>query len=83
MPASLPHVEPGAAKVLTVPLFLTWEGGNGGIASVAQRVRGLAPTAAGNGESVAVPGTKDHSSGLVENHPEALDVLVDAVRACG
>ncbi len=82
-PASVPDVPVGTLERIDVPLWTVVEAGTPRFRDTARELARLAPAAAGAGGQTEVPGTTDHSSGLVENHPEALDVLVAAARACG
>jgi pimeloyl-ACP methyl ester carboxylesterase len=68
---------------LGVPLWTAAEGDNPAIVAAARDVaRELAP-AATRGRQLVVAGTRDHSIGLVEHHPEALELLVAATTSCG
>lgn len=82
-PASVPDVAADRIAASQAPLFTVVEAGTERFLSTAREIIRLAPAAAAEGRHVEVAGTTDHSSGLVENHPEALDLLVDAVRSCG
>jgi pimeloyl-ACP methyl ester carboxylesterase len=81
-PASVPDVPASRLAALGAPLFTAVEGGTDRYVGVARELARLAPTATAKGQQVVVAGTTDHSSGLVEHHPEALDLLVIAVTAC-
>ena len=81
-PASVPDVPADRLAAFGAPLFTVVEGGTERFLGAARALARLAPGAAAAGRQVEVAGTTDHSSGLVENHPEALDLLVDAVTAC-
>lgn len=80
--ASVPDVPAARLAAFDAPLFTVVEAGTERFLSTSRELARLAPTAAGAGRQVEVAGTTDHSSGLVENHPEALDLLVAAVTAC-
>ncbi|WP_158220405.1 alpha/beta fold hydrolase [Kineosporia sp. A_224] len=82
-PASVPDVPAGTLERLDVALWTVVEAGTPRFRDTARALARLAPAAAALGGQTEITGTTDHSSGLVENHPAALDVLVAATRACG
>ena len=62
-------------------VWVTWETGNGGVASAGEQI--ISQAGAGDIAAHALPvKTDDHSRQLLLNHPEVQDFFLDAVRSC-
>jgi pimeloyl-ACP methyl ester carboxylesterase len=75
-------IEGHATTSLPANLWVAWETGNSDIVAEAEYIRAVAADAAGPQPRLLPVDTDDHSIGLVENHEEVRDFVLDAVSSC-